>query len=115
MLPAKLKPTSAAKGHELTVFHHDARAVVIDEVIGLWITMIPLYWYSPTGLVFLDFIMAFLVFRLLDIIKPFPARQLHDKLPGGWGVMSYDVFSGAYGAAIIYGIVYFWGDHMGSI
>ena len=91
----------AAKGHELTVFHHDARAVVIDEVIGLWITMIPLYWYSPTGLVFIDFIMAFMVFRLLDIIKPYPARQLHDKLPGGWGVMSDDVFSGAYGSHLL--------------
>jgi phosphatidylglycerophosphatase A len=45
-------------------------------------------------------IVAFFVFRVLDIIKPPPARQL-EALPGGWGIVVDDVVAGIYGNLLI--------------
>jgi phosphatidylglycerophosphatase A len=68
----------------------DPGPVVIDEVVGMLITLL---WIpvNVTGAV-----LGFLLFRVFDIIKPFPARQC-ERLPGGWGVMLDDVMAGIYG------------------
>ena len=68
----------------------DPGAVVIDEVAGQMITLLLL---APTWQVV---VIGFLLFRLLDIIKPFPARRL-EKLPGGSGIMADDLMAGLYG------------------
>ena len=64
----------------------DPSEVVIDELAGMWIALLGStqwqYWIA-----------AFLVFRLLDIIKPFPAN-VAERLPGGWGIMADDVVAG---------------------
>jgi phosphatidylglycerophosphatase A len=67
----------------------DPQHVVIDEVVGQWIALIacPLDWKHP--------LLALVLFRLFDIFKPPPARQLED-LPGGWGIMLDDVAAGLY-------------------
>lgn len=82
----------------------DASKVTIDEVIGQAITLIglrhfvrvedamPPWYYVAIG---------FGVFRLLDIVKPFPARTM-DRQPNGWGVMLDDVVAGVYGALVLY-------------
>ena len=49
---------------------------------------------------------AFLLFRILDIIKPFPARQ-SEKLPGGWGIMIDDVLAGIYTNVLIQVVLFF--------
>jgi phosphatidylglycerophosphatase A len=67
----------------------DPGHVVIDEVAGQWIALI----YSRVNLSHL--LAGFLIFRLLDIVKPWPARQL-EGLPGGWGIMLDDVAAGVY-------------------
>ncbi len=67
----------------------DPSFVVIDEVVGMWISLF-LLPFTP-----LAFVLSFLAFRLLDIVKPFPARQL-ERLPGGWGIMLDDVAAGIY-------------------
>ena len=46
---------------------------------------------------------AFVCFRLLDIVKPWPIRRL-EKLPGGWGIMSDDLLAGVYGAVLLNGV-----------
>ena len=68
---------------------HDPGFVVIDEVAGQWIALLgcPASWRS--GLV------ALILFRLFDITKPFPARQL-EGLPEGWGIVFDDVAAGLY-------------------
>jgi phosphatidylglycerophosphatase A len=74
----------------------DPGKVVVDEVIGQWITLagaVTLNWKT--------FLLAFLVFRLLDIWKPPPARQ-SEHLPGGWGIVTDDVISGVYSALAIF-------------
>jgi phosphatidylglycerophosphatase A len=68
---------------------HDPGFVVIDEVAGQWIALLgsPFDWRH--GLI------ALVLFRLFDITKPFPARQL-ERLPEGWGIVFDDVAAGLY-------------------
>lgn len=70
----------------------DPGQVVVDEVVGQWIAL--------GGAAILDWracIVAFLLFRLFDIWKPAPVRQL-EALPGGVGIMADDVMAGVYAA-----------------
>jgi phosphatidylglycerophosphatase A len=75
----------------------DPGVVVIDEVAGQMLTLI---FLAPTWPVL---VAGFLLFRLLDIIKPFPARRL-EKLPGGSGIMADDLMVGMYGNLILHAI-----------
>jgi phosphatidylglycerophosphatase A len=72
---------------------HDPQYVVIDEVAGQWITLLlcPADWKH--GLI------ALVLFRLFDIVKPFPVRRL-ERLPGGWGIVFDDVAAGLYAFCI---------------
>ncbi len=74
----------------------DPRIVVVDEVIGQWITLAGLATWN-----WKSWIVAFALFRLLDVWKPAPARQL-ESLPGGWGIVADDVMAGLYGALAIF-------------
>ncbi len=67
----------------------DPGCVVIDEAAGQWIALIDCDFRLSHALA------AFLLFRLFDIFKPWPARRL-EKLPAGWGIMLDDVAAGAY-------------------
>lgn len=78
---------------ERTAGHKDPHCVVADEYLTFPISMIGLP-FSP-----LMVTVAFLTNRILDIVKPFPARQLQ-SLPGGWGITLDDVFSAAYSLAL---------------
>lgn len=68
----------------------DASPIVIDEIAGQMITL----WLVPLSAGYVA--AGFILFRIFDIIKPFPARHLQDRLPGGWGVMMDDVAAGIY-------------------
>ena len=77
---------------------HDDGRMVIDEVAGMslsaaWIEASSLPWLAG----------AFILFRLFDIIKPFPANRA-EHLPGGWGVMTDDIVAGAYALLAILGL-----------
>ena len=67
----------------------DPGRVVIDEVVGMWVTLLFLPFGWRTALV------GFVAFRVMDVVKPWPARQLED-LPGGWGIMADDLMAGVY-------------------
>lgn len=69
--------------------HPDPSEVVIDEVVGMMVTLAYLPWS------FISIGLGFLLFRVFDIIKPPPARQL-ERLPGGWGIVMDDVVAGIY-------------------
>jgi phosphatidylglycerophosphatase A len=68
----------------------DPGQVVIDEVMGQIITFIATPRISRVGL-----IAGFILFRIFDIIKPFPARRC-ERFPGGWGIMLDDGVAGLY-------------------
>jgi phosphatidylglycerophosphatase A len=84
----------AAHGTERALGRKDPGIVVIDEVLGMLITLalLPL---SLTGIV-----AGFLIFRALDVIKPFPAGRL-EHLHGGYGIMADDAMAGVYGNLLL--------------
>lgn len=68
----------------------DPRHVVIDEVAGQMLTFLARPDASWKWL-----LAGFVLFRIFDVVKPFPARRL-ERLAGGWGIMMDDVAAGAY-------------------
>lgn len=70
-------------------YGHDPSEVTIDEVVGMWLSLFLL----PKSVVLA--VAAFFLFRLFDIIKPYPAAKF-DKLEGGFGIMMDDVIAGFY-------------------
>jgi phosphatidylglycerophosphatase A len=74
----------------------DPQIVVIDEVVWQWITLA-----GASTLNWKSFLAALLFFRLFDIWKPPPVRQL-EALPGGTGIVADDVMAGLYGALAIF-------------
>jgi phosphatidylglycerophosphatase A len=76
-------------GQAELLWGHDAGRIVIDEVVGMWVTMA----FLPRS--FLLLASGFFLFRGLDIWKPFPIRR-SQRFPGGWGVMTDDLIAGVY-------------------
>jgi phosphatidylglycerophosphatase A len=76
----------------------DPQVVVIDEVAGFLVTMVPVRIVSWQAV-----LSGFVLFRLLDSLKPWPIRSA-EKLPGGWGVVLDDVVAGVFGAAAMVGL-----------
>lgn len=72
---------------------HDAPEIVIDEVAGMWIALLPFY-YLPHS--WWGFAAAFLLFRLFDIVKPWPIGWLDKRVSGGFGVMIDDIVAGIF-------------------
>jgi phosphatidylglycerophosphatase A len=72
---------------------HDPQFVVVDEAAGQWIALLG----SPFDL--RHALIALILFRLFDITKPFPVRQL-EKLPEGWGIVLDDVGAGLYALGV---------------
>lgn len=87
----------AAERFEEQVGEHDSGAIVIDEVVGVWIALI------PTALSIPYVIAAFLLFRFFDILKPWPISWADKKLPGAFGVMADDIIAGIFAALILVG------------
>lgn len=71
------------------IWGKDHQRVVIDEVAGMCISLI---WVPVTPI---NIVLALLLFRFFDIIKPLFIKNL-EKLPGGWGVMFDDILAGVY-------------------
>lgn len=74
----------------------DPGKVVVDEVAGQMISLLPLALLAD-GPWFVWVIVSFNLFRLFDIFKPYPARRF-EALPGGFGIMADDLVAGIYGA-----------------
>ena len=80
---------------------HDHPSIVIDEIVGYLITMIA----APAG--WLPVLIGFILFRLLDAIKPWPISWFDRNINGGLGIMLDDVIAGIIAMAMIQGLVYF--------
>ncbi len=79
----------AAGETERLLREKDSHKIVIDEFAGYLVAAayLPAHWFYPVA--------AFFLFRILDILKPFPAHG-SQKLPGGWGVMCDDLIVAVY-------------------
>lgn len=80
---------------------HDAKPIVIDEVVGQWMTLL----VCPRELVWMG--VGFFLFRLFDVVKPFPARP-SQQLPGGIGVVIDDLVAAVYSVAALFLIHWLW-------
>jgi phosphatidylglycerophosphatase A len=79
----------------------DDQRIVIDEIIGFLITML---WVPKT----IRFVMiGFFLFRVFDILKPFPIRRLEKRFKGGFGVVLDDVAAGVYVNVVLQIISYY--------
>ena len=79
----------------------DASQIVIDEIAGYFVTMafLPFDWrYIAAG---------FVLFRIFDIIKPYPANRINDNVHGGVGVVFDDIVAGVYANLVLQGILFF--------
>lgn len=80
---------------------HDPGPVVIDEVAGQWLAMLPM----AAMLTWQGVLTAFVLFRAFDIWKPWPISWADRKIPGGVGVMADDVLAGIAAAVCLYGVM----------
>lgn len=69
--------------------------VVVDEVAGQWLTLV----VAPRDAT--AYVAGFLLFRLFDIVKPWPARWLDQHVGGGFGIMADDIVAGFYAATAL--------------
>lgn len=79
---------------------HDHGGIVIDEWVGMWITL----FLVPKGLIWM--LIGFALFRFFDIIKPWPIKWLDQHVKGGFGIMIDDVLAGVMAWAILHGIIF---------
>lgn len=69
---------------------HDHGGIVWDEFVGFWLTMVA----APAG--WLWILLGFLLFRLFDILKPFPINWFDRRIKGGMGIMLDDALAGSF-------------------
>lgn len=80
----------------------DPAVIVLDEFVGVWITLflVPAGWVWP--------LVGFLLFRFFDILKPGPIRWCDEQLEGGWGIMMDDVLAGLSALVVLQILAYGW-------
>ena len=74
---------------------HDHSGIVWDEIIGYLVTMS----LAPAGWQWV--LVGFLLFRIFDILKPWPIRWLDQRVPGGFGIMFDDLLAGLYAGLVM--------------
>lgn len=77
---------------------HDHSGIVWDEIAGIWITLIA----APAGWLWIG--VGFVLFRIFDIIKPWPIGFIDRKVAGGLGIMLDDVIAGLFALVCLQGI-----------
>ena len=85
----------AASHRSEALWGTDNKKIVVDEIWGMMISL----FLVPLSALYI--VLGFFIFRFLDIVKPFPARQV-ERVHGGWGVMLDDGMSGVYTCIILH-------------
>ena len=74
---------------------HDHGGIVWDEIVGMYLTLV----VAPVSVV--GFVLAFALFRVMDIVKPWPIRDLDHRIHGGAGIMLDDLVAALYAALLL--------------
>jgi phosphatidylglycerophosphatase A len=82
------------------VYGHDAKAIVIDEVAGMLVTFLFIPGIEDPKARLIALLSGFLLFRIFDVVKPFPAGRAQEW-PGGLGVVFDDVLAGVYANVLL--------------
>lgn len=96
----------AAKDFMTRTGAHDPGAIVIDEVVGQWIVLL----VAPLDPV--AYALAFVLFRVFDVFKPWPISWADRSIGGAWGVMIDDVLAGLFALAVLYPAVLYGGPYL---
>jgi phosphatidylglycerophosphatase A len=80
---------------------HDHGGIVIDEFIGLFVTLLPIA-FGLVGFTWITVAAGFVLFRFFDILKPWPIRVLDQRVHGGIGVMLDDLVAGIFAAGVLW-------------
>ena len=91
-----------AKEAEEILKIEDPGCIVIDEIAGLMVTFIGLPFNTVTA------VAGFIIFRVIDILKPYPIRSLERKLTGGTGIVMDDIAAGIYSNILLRVVSLFW-------
>ncbi|ODS24320.1 phosphatidylglycerophosphatase [Candidatus Endobugula sertula] len=86
---------------------HDHPAIVWDEFVGLWVTLLPVIFL---GFTWYWLVSGFILFRFFDIIKPWPIRWFDQQISGGLGIMLDDVVAGIVAALCLWLLIIFSGS-----
>lgn len=81
---------------------HDHPGIVWDEFVGYWITM----FLAPSG--WLWIVIGFVLFRIFDILKPWPISWLDRHVGGGLGIMVDDILAGLFAFGVMQGLYFWW-------
>ncbi|HKI60695.1 MAG TPA: phosphatidylglycerophosphatase A [Mariprofundaceae bacterium] len=89
-----------------TLAEDDPGWIVIDEWAGQWLAlgMVAMFF----GLSVLNVVLAFAAFRLFDVVKPFPIRELEHWGPAWWAIMADDMMAGLMGGCLVLAGLSFW-------
>lgn len=82
---------------------HDSKMIVIDEVAGQWIALLPLFALGSMSV--LGVLLALVLFRIFDVTKVWPIGIIDQKVPGALGVMGDDIVAGIFAALCLWGIL----------
>lgn len=88
----------ASNGYVAKVGGEDPGAVVIDEVAGVWLTLLPAAYLAPYSPDILTYGIAFVLFRIADIAKPWPVSWADRSIKGGLGIMVDDILAAVFSA-----------------
>ncbi len=80
---------------------HDHSGIVWDEFVGYWITM----WLAPAGWEYI--VLGFVLFRLFDILKPWPISWIDKNVHGGFGIMVDDILAGVMSFVVLQALANF--------
>jgi len=92
----------ASHAYEQVMAIKDPGAIVIDEVAGQWLVLI------PAGLNPVFIALAFVLFRAFDVAKPWPVSWADRHLKGAFGIMADDIIAGLYAMAVLYALIWLW-------
>jgi phosphatidylglycerophosphatase A len=79
----------------------DPGIVVVDEIVGMWVTLLALPFTPATAAA------GFFLFRVMDVVKPWPARSF-ERFPGGLGIMADDLMAGVYANLVLRAALWLW-------
>lgn len=93
--------------HDMKV--HDHGSIVWDEFVGFWITMlvVPVLHLDPWNWKII--VAGFVLFRLFDMVKPWPISWFDKNVAGGFGIMIDDIVAGGIAALVLWGITVYFG------
>jgi len=83
----------------------DHKSIVIDELAGMWIALYPAIFYDTRDERVVFVILAFLLFRFFDILKPYPISYVDKNIKGGIGIVLDDIIAGFFAGLTSVGVM----------